>query len=153
MVGRLGVEEGRDEANILSVKLLLALFALMLAARPVVAQDLSAGKTPAQLFSSDCPGSASGSQRHATAGAAIGGHSRARGVSGSRFWWLMQDGPYVQGVRVMMDAMTRADLYTKESPKYFNLAKNASSPILRDYYRRIAERYLTSDDELRPPEK
>jgi hypothetical protein len=57
----------------------------------------------------------------------------------------MQDGPYAQGARVMMDAMTRADL--------FDLAKCASSPFLRDYYRRIAERYLTSDDELRPPEK
>jgi hypothetical protein len=55
-------------------------------------------------------------------------------------------------VRVMMDAMTRADLYSKESTKYFNLAKSASSPFLRDYYRRIAERYLSSDDELRPPE-
>ena len=65
----------------------------------------------------------------------------------------MEDRPYAQGVRVMMDAMTRADLYSKESTKYFNLAKSASSPFLRDYYRRIAERYLSSDDELRPPEK
>jgi hypothetical protein len=56
-------------------------------------------------------------------------------------------------MRVMMDAMTRADLYSKESTKYFELAKSASSPFLRDYYRRIAEGYLTSDDELRPPEK
>jgi hypothetical protein len=56
-------------------------------------------------------------------------------------------------VRVMMDAMTRADLYSKESTKYFNLSKSVSSPFLRDYYRRIAERYLSSDDELRPPEK
>jgi hypothetical protein len=38
----------------ISIKWLLALFALMLAAGAVVAQDLSAGKTPAQLFSSDC---------------------------------------------------------------------------------------------------
>jgi hypothetical protein len=64
----------------------------------------------------------------------------------------MEDGPYAQGVRVMMDAMTRADL-RKELTKYFDLAKSASSPFLRDYYRRIAERYLSSDDELRPPEK
>jgi hypothetical protein len=40
--------------NIISVKRLLALFALLLAAGAVVAQDLSASKTPAQLFSSDC---------------------------------------------------------------------------------------------------
>jgi hypothetical protein len=65
----------------------------------------------------------------------------------------MEDGPYAQGVRVMMDAMTRADLYSRESTKYFNLAESASSPFLRDYYHRIAERYLSSDDELRPPEK
>jgi len=54
MVGRLGVKEGRDEVNIISIKWLLGLFALMLAAGAVVAQDLSAGKAPAQLFSSDC---------------------------------------------------------------------------------------------------
>jgi hypothetical protein len=54
MVGRLGVEEGHDEVNIISVKWLLALFALILAAGAVVAQDLSAGKTSAQLFNSDC---------------------------------------------------------------------------------------------------
>jgi hypothetical protein len=65
----------------------------------------------------------------------------------------MEDGRYAQEGRVMMDAITRADLYSKESTKYFNLAKSAASPFLRDYYRRIAERYLSSDDELRPPEK
>jgi hypothetical protein len=47
-------KKGHDEVNIISIKWLLALFALMLAAGAVVAQDLSAGKTPAQLFSSDC---------------------------------------------------------------------------------------------------
>jgi hypothetical protein len=41
---------------------------------------------------------------------------------------------------VMMDAMTRADLYSRESTKTLDLAKSASSPFLRDYYRRIAER-------------
>jgi hypothetical protein len=52
----------------------------------------------------------------------------------------------------MMDAMTRADLYWNESTKYFDLAKSASSPFLRDYYRRVAERYLSSEGELRRPE-
>jgi hypothetical protein len=52
----------------------------------------------------------------------------------------------------MMDAMTRADLYWKESAKYSDLAKNASIPFLRSYYRRIAERYLTSEGELRSPD-
>jgi hypothetical protein len=54
MVGRLSVKEGRDAVNIISIKWLLGLFGLMLTAGAVVAQDLSAGKTPAQLFSSDC---------------------------------------------------------------------------------------------------
>jgi hypothetical protein len=47
-------KKGNDEVNIISIKWLLALFAFMLAAGAVVAQDLSAGKTPAQLFTSDC---------------------------------------------------------------------------------------------------
>jgi hypothetical protein len=58
-----------------------------------------------------------------------------------------------QGGRVMMDAMTRADLYWKESAKYSDLAKNASTPFLRGYYRRIAERYKTANGELRLPER
>jgi hypothetical protein len=53
----------------------------------------------------------------------------------------------------MMDAMTRADLYWKESAKYSDLAKNASTPFLCGYYRRIAKRYLTSEGELRLPER
>jgi hypothetical protein len=47
-------KKGHEEVNIISIKWLLALFALMLAAGAVVAQDLSAGETPAQLFTSDC---------------------------------------------------------------------------------------------------
>jgi hypothetical protein len=53
----------------------------------------------------------------------------------------------------MMDAMTRADLYWKESAKYSDLAKDASTPFLCAYYRRIAKRYLTSEGELRLPER
>jgi hypothetical protein len=48
----------------------------------------------------------------------------------------------------MMDAMTRADLYWKELAKYSDLAKYASTPFLRGYYRRIAERYITATGEL-----
>jgi hypothetical protein len=57
-----------------------------------------------------------------------------------------------KGDRVMMDPITRADLYWKESAKHSDLAKNASTPFLRSYYQRIAERYLTSEGELRRPE-
>jgi hypothetical protein len=53
----------------------------------------------------------------------------------------------------MMDAMTRAELYWKESAKHSDFAKNASTPFLRSYYRRIAERYLMSEGELRLPER
>jgi hypothetical protein len=53
----------------------------------------------------------------------------------------------------MMDPMTRADLYWKESAKHADLAQGASIPFLRSYYRRIAERYLTSEGELRLPER
>jgi hypothetical protein len=51
----------------------------------------------------------------------------------------------------MMDAMSRADHHLKEATKYFDLAKAASSPFLRAYYQRVAERYLSSQGELRPP--
>jgi hypothetical protein len=50
-----------------------------------------------------------------------------------------------------MDAMSRADHPLKEATKYFDLAKAASSPFLRAYYQRGAERYLSSQGELRPP--
>jgi hypothetical protein len=49
-----------------------------------------------------------------------------------------------------MDAMTRADHDLKEATKYFDEAKAASSPFLRAYYQRVAERYLSSQGELRP---
>jgi hypothetical protein len=35
--------------------------------------------------------------------------------------------------------------------KYFELAKAASSPFMRAYYQRVAERYLSAHGELRPP--
>jgi hypothetical protein len=35
-----------------------------------------------------------------------------------------------------------------ELAKYSDLAKNASTPFLRGYYRRIAERYITATGEL-----
>src|ERR1700694_4118073 len=55
-------KEGRGEVKILYIRWLAALpavvltagAALMLTAGAAVAQDFTAGKTPAQLFSSDC---------------------------------------------------------------------------------------------------
>jgi N-methylhydantoinase A len=50
-----------------------------------------------------------------------------------------------------MDAASRADHRWKEATKYFELAKAASSPFMRAYYQRVAERYLSAQGELRPP--
>jgi hypothetical protein len=52
----------------------------------------------------------------------------------------------------MMDAMTKADQHVKEASKYFDEAKAAASPFLRGYYQRVAERYLSSQGELKLPE-
>jgi hypothetical protein len=52
----------------------------------------------------------------------------------------------------MMDAMTRADHHLKEATKYFDEAKAACSPFLRAYYQRVAERYLSSQGELKLPQ-
>jgi hypothetical protein len=52
----------------------------------------------------------------------------------------------------MMDAMTRADHHLKEATKYYDEAKAAASPFLRAYYQRVAERYLSSQGELKLPE-
>jgi hypothetical protein len=38
----------------------------------------------------------------------------------------------------------------KEAAKFSDLAKTASSPFLRGYYHRIAERYLSFEGEWRP---
>ena len=50
----------------------------------------------------------------------------------------------------MMDLTFRMDRNRREAAKYSDLAKNASSPFLQGYYWRIAERYLSLENELRP---
>jgi hypothetical protein len=50
-----------------------------------------------------------------------------------------------------MDVMTRADHDLNEATKYFDEAKAASSPFLRAYYQRVAERYPSSQGVLRLP--
>jgi hypothetical protein len=42
-----------------------------------------------------------------------------------------------------------ADSHLKAAEEFFELAKNASSPFMQAYYRRVAERYLSSKGELR----
>jgi hypothetical protein len=47
----------------------------------------------------------------------------------------------------MIDPLSRVGRELKTADDFFKLAKNASSPFMRAYYRRVAERYL---GELKP---
>jgi hypothetical protein len=49
-----------------------------------------------------------------------------------------------------MDPLSRMERNRKEAAKFSDLAKSAPSAFLRDYYRRIAERYLSLEGEWRP---
>jgi hypothetical protein len=51
----------------------------------------------------------------------------------------------------MSDLLTRMERNRKEAEKSPDLAKSASSPFLRAYYSRIAERYLSFEEEWNPP--
>jgi hypothetical protein len=53
----------------------------------------------------------------------------------------------------MIDPSSRLGRELKAAEDFFELAKNASSPFMRAYYRRIAERYLSSEGELKSPKK
>jgi hypothetical protein len=53
----------------------------------------------------------------------------------------------------MIDPLNRLERELKAAEDFFKLAKNASSPFMRAYYRRVAERYLSSQGELRPMKK
>jgi hypothetical protein len=50
-----------------------------------------------------------------------------------------------------MDLLSRMERNRKEAAKFSELAKSAPSAFLRDYYRRIAERYLMLEGGWRPP--
>jgi len=49
----------------------------------------------------------------------------------------------------MIDPHSRAGRDLKAAEEFFTLAKTAASPFMRAYYWRVAERYLSSDGELR----
>jgi hypothetical protein len=53
----------------------------------------------------------------------------------------------------MIDPSSRAGRDLRAAEEFFELAKNASSPFMRAYYRRVAERYLSSQGELKPAER
>jgi hypothetical protein len=50
----------------------------------------------------------------------------------------------------MIDPLSRAGRELKAAEEFFELAKNASSPFMQVYYRRVAERFLSSQGELKP---
>jgi hypothetical protein len=49
-----------------------------------------------------------------------------------------------------MTGPSRAERIRKEAMKFSDLAESAPSPFLRDYYQRIAERYLSLESGWRP---
>jgi hypothetical protein len=50
----------------------------------------------------------------------------------------------------MIDPLGKVGRELKAAEGFFELAKNASSPFMQAYYRRVAERYLSSQGELKP---
>jgi hypothetical protein len=53
----------------------------------------------------------------------------------------------------MIDPSSRLGHELKAAEDFFELAKGASSPFLQAYYRRVAERYLSSEGELKAVKK
>jgi hypothetical protein len=52
--------------------------------------------------------------------------------------------------RTVIDPLSKIGRELKAAEDFFALAKNASSPFMRAYYQRVAERYLSSQGELKP---
>jgi hypothetical protein len=52
----------------------------------------------------------------------------------------------------MTDLLSKMERDRKEAAQFSDLAKSTSLPFLRGYYWRIAERYLSSEGELKVPE-
>ena len=50
----------------------------------------------------------------------------------------------------MIDISSTVGRELKAAEDFFELAKKASSPFMQAYYRRIAERYLSYQAELKP---
>jgi hypothetical protein len=51
----------------------------------------------------------------------------------------------------MANPLSRAARNRKEAAKFSDLAESASSSFLREYYSRLAERYLALEGEWKPP--
>jgi hypothetical protein len=50
----------------------------------------------------------------------------------------------------VIDPDSRVGRELKAADEFFALAKTAPSPFMRSYYQRVAERYLSSQGELKP---
>ena len=50
----------------------------------------------------------------------------------------------------MIDPSSKLGRELKAAEDFCELARNASSPFLQAYYRRVAERYLSSQGDLKP---
>jgi hypothetical protein len=53
----------------------------------------------------------------------------------------------------MIDPLIRVERELKTAEEFFELAKNAASPFVRAYCRHVAERYLSSEGELKSLKK
>jgi hypothetical protein len=53
----------------------------------------------------------------------------------------------------MIDPSSTLGRELKAAEEFFELAKNAASPFMRAYCRRVAERYLSSQGELKSLKK
>jgi hypothetical protein len=53
---------------------------------------------------------------------------------------------------VMTDLLSKMERDRKEAAKFSDLAKSASLPFLQAYYWRVAQRYLSSEGELKLPQ-
>jgi len=49
----------------------------------------------------------------------------------------------------MIEPNSRLDRDLKAAEEFFELARTTSSPFMRAYYQRVAERYLSSEGEVR----
>jgi hypothetical protein len=52
---------------------------------------------------------------------------------------------------IMIDPSSKRDRELKAADEFFALSKTATSAFMRAYYRRVGERYLSSQGELRVP--
>jgi len=53
----------------------------------------------------------------------------------------------------MIDPSSTLGRELKTAEEFFALAKGANSPFMREYYRRVAERYLSSEGEFKSLKK